>query len=52
MGPWGDTPRMGVRTKVLSTLGFSHLTRKSAQRGGLFRATQLGNLKVMSYSLP
>lgn len=39
------TPRMDVRTKVLSTLGFSHSTRKSAQRGGVCRATQLGNLK-------
>lgn len=40
---------MGVRTKVLSTLGFSHLTRNSAQRGGVCTATELGNLKV---SLP
>lgn len=46
VGPSGGTLRMGVRTKVLSTLGFSHLTRNSAQRGGVCRATELGNLKV------
>lgn len=44
MGPLGGTPRMGVRTKILSTLGFSHLTRNSAQRDGVCRATKLGNL--------
>lgn len=46
VGLSGGTPRMGVRTKVLSTLGFSHLTRNSAQRGGVCTATELGNLKV------